>query len=299
MRFFLTRYFGAAFLAGWALCGTGHAAASGCDTGYGAINGFDPIRLHAALYAFQINSVNLHGLFIERHGTVVVECYRAGKDRSVYTLFNYTKEFDPTTRHDSRSISKSVASLLWGIAASEHKVPSLDERMIDLMPELAGLKTAERENITIGQLMNMTSGLAWNESGGYGLGNPELGLYWRSSQARYMFDRPMQDAAGQRFSYNGGGTAVLAAVLEKGVGMPLPEYARARLFAPLGITDWEWLSDIRGRPLAFAGLRMRSNDLAKIGQLVLQHGRWNGAQIVPSAWIDASLRPRVDADNGF
>ena len=299
MRFFYPRFLGAAFLAGSVLCGTVHAAVLGCDTIDGAINGFDPVRLQAALSAFQTNTANLHGLVIERHGAVVAECYRTGKDRSVYSLFNHTLEFDPTTRHDLRSISKSVTGLLWGIAESEHKVPALDARVIDLMPELAGLKGAGRQDITISHLLDMTSGLAWNESGGYGLGNPELGLYWHSSQARYLFDRPMNNPAGQRFSYNGGGTAVLAAVLEKGVGMPLPDYARARLFAPLGITDWEWLSDIRGRPLAFSGLRMRPNDLAKIGQLILQHGSWNGVQIVPSAWIDASLQPRVDADYGF
>lgn len=299
MRFFSSRFFGAAFLGGWALCGTGHAAVPGCDTVHGTINGFDPVRLHAALFAFQTNSANLHGLVIKRHGAVVAECYRAGKDRSVYSLVNHTLEFDPSTRHDSRSISKSVTSLLWGIAESENKVPPLDAHVLDLMPELVGLKMAGRQDITIGHLLNMTSGLAWNESGGYGLGNPEQGLYWRSSQARYVFDRPMKDPAGQSFSYNGGGTAVLTAMLEKGVGMSLPDYARTRLFAPLGITDWEWLTDIRGRPLGFAGLRMRPNDLAKIGQLLLQHGRWNGKPIVPSTWIDASLQPRIAAGNGF
>jgi len=299
MRFLSPRFLGAAFLGGWALCSTGHAATSGCDTVSGTTNGFDPVRLQAALFAFQTNSANLHGLVIERHGVVVAECYRAGKDRSVYSLFDHTLEFDPSTRHDLRSISKSVTSLLWGIAESENKVPPLDARVLDLMPELVGLKTAGRQDITIGHLLNMTSGLAWNESGGYGLGNPEQGLYWRSSQARYLFDRPMKDPAGQSFSYNGGSTAVLTAMLEKGVGMSLPDYARTRLFAPLGITDWEWLSDIRGRPLGFAGLRMRPKDLAKIGQLLLQHGRWNRKQIVPSTWIDASLQPRIAAGNGF
>jgi CubicO group peptidase (beta-lactamase class C family) len=121
---------------------------------------------------------------------------------------------------------------------------------------------------------DMTSGLAWDEPGNYGFGNVEFPLYWRSSEARHVLERPMAHPAGQRFSYNGGSTAILAELLAKGVGMPLPDYARSRLFAPLGITDWEWL-----------------RDLARIGQLILQGGSWNGVQIVPEAWIAASLQP--------
>jgi CubicO group peptidase (beta-lactamase class C family) len=128
---------------------------------------------------------------------------------------------------------------------------------------------------------DMTSGLAWDEPGNYGFGNAEFPLYWRSSQARHVLERPMAHPAGQRFSYNGGSTAILAELLAKGVGMPLPDYARSRLFAPLGITDWEWL-----------------RDLARIGQLILQGGSWNGVQIVPEAWIAASLQPRAEVGDG-
>lgn len=98
MRFFLPRFLYATSLVSWAFCSTGREASSGCDTVYAAINGFDPVRLHAALSAFQTYSVNLHGLVIERHRGVVAECYRAGKDRSAYSLLNHTLEaFGPRT----------------------------------------------------------------------------------------------------------------------------------------------------------------------------------------------------------
>jgi CubicO group peptidase (beta-lactamase class C family) len=287
----------AAIVAGVAPCSS-VAAASRCDSAQISARGFDPARLCAALADFEAGGDNLHGLVIERHGAVVAERYRSGTDRSVYSLFSRTVDFDAGTRHDLRSISKSVTGLLWGIAQAEHKTPPLDARVLDLFPELAGLKADGRQDITIGHLLDMTSGLAWDESGNYGLGNAEFQLYWRSSQARYVLDRPMAHPAGQRFSYNGGSTAILAELLARGVGMPLPDYARSRLFAPLGITEWEWMRDIRGRPLAFSGLRMRPRDLARIGQLILQHGRWDGVQIVPEAWVAASLQPRTEVGDG-
>jgi CubicO group peptidase (beta-lactamase class C family) len=287
----------AAIVAGVAPCSS-VAAASRCDSAQSSARGFDPARLCAALADFEAGGDNLHGLVIERHGAVVAERYRSGTDRSVYSLFSRTVDFDAGTRHDLRSISKSVTGLLWGIAQAEHKTPPLDARVLDLFPELAGLKADGRQDITIGHLLDMTSGLAWDESDNYGLGNVEFPLYWRSSQARYVFERPMAYGAGQRFSYNGGSTAILAELLARGVGMPLPDYARSRLFAPLGITEWEWMRDIRGRPLAFSGLRMRPRDLARIGQLILQHGRWDGVQIVPEAWVAASLQPRTEVGDG-
>jgi len=275
------------------------ATIAGCDTAHGAANGFDPGRLYAALSAFQSGSANLHGLVIERRGASVAECYRTGKDKPVFSMFSHAVDFDAATRHDLRSVSKSVTGLLWGIALAERKVAPPDARVLDLLPDLADLKKDGRQDITIGNLLDMTGGLAWDESGPYGVRNPEFGLYWRGAQARYVFKRPMASPAGQRFNYNGGGTAVLADLLEQGTGMALPDYARERLFTPLGITDWEWLTDFRGRPLAFAGLRMRPRDLARIGQLVLQRGRWNGTQVVPADWIDASLQPHVDTGDGL
>jgi CubicO group peptidase (beta-lactamase class C family) len=274
------------------------AATVYCDASGMAAQGFDPGRLCAVLDDFQADGAGFHGLLVMRRGAVVAERYRAGQDRSVYSLFAHTVDFGPTVRHDMRSISKSVTGLLWGIAAAQGKAPPLDTPVLDFFPALAGLRADGRGAITFAHLLSMTSGLSWNETGNYTLGNDELALYWRTSQPRYVLERPLVHPAGTRFGYNGGATAILADVLARQVGMPLPEYARQYLFAPLGIVDWEWLRDVRGRPLAFSGLRMRPRDLAKIGRLMLQHGAWNGRQVVPAAWIDACLRPRADVGDG-
>jgi CubicO group peptidase (beta-lactamase class C family) len=261
--------------------------------------GFDAARLCQVLQEFRSGGTNFHGLVIARHGTIVAQAYRSGRDKSVYSLFARTTEFDAQQRHDLRSISKSITSLLWGIAQGQGKTPPLDTPVLDLLPELQGLKTGGRQAITLRHLLSMSSGLEWNEPNIYNSVNDEFGLYWRGSQPRYVFDRAVATTPGARFNYNGGGTAVLAQILSERVGMPLPDYARRYLFDPLGITDWEWLNDFRGRPLAFAGVRLRPVDLARIGQLVLQHGQWNGKQVVPADWIAESTRPQVEIGDGM
>jgi len=255
--------------------------------------GFDPVLLCAALNKFAASETNFHSLIVERRGQLVAEVYKRGKDESLYSLVAMTTNFDEHTQHDVRSISKSVVSLLWGIAEAQGKTPPLTTPVLDLLPALAHLKNAGREKITLAHLMTMSSGLDWSEPNTYKKINDEFGLYWRT-QDNYLFDRPMAFQAGTRFNYNGGGTAVLAQILVTRTGKPLPEYAREFLFAPLGITDWEWKNDLRGRPLSFAGLRLKPRDISRIGRMLLNNGQWQGKQIVPAAWVSESMRSHID-----
>lgn len=272
--------------------------APGCDAPRIEAAGFAAPKLCALLDAPAVDAANVHAIVVLRHGAVVAERYYQGRDRSIWSPFARTVQFDAFTRHDLRSVSKSVTSLLWGIAQGEGHMPQLDTPALDLYPELADLKTAGREKVTLRQLFTMTSGLAWEEPIRYWLGNDETGLYWRSSQARYLFDRPLAPG-GTVFNYNGGATAVLADILARRTGMPFQDYAQQKLFAPLGITDWEWQKDVRMRPMAFAGLRLRPRDLATIGQLVLQQGQWQGRQVVPAQWIAESLKAHVETGDGL
>lgn len=265
-----------------------------------AAAGLDADRLCAVLRNLADGDINFHSLLVVRHGRLVAEVYRPGKDERVKDLFRTTRTFDANTLHDIRSISKSVTSLLWGIAQGQGKMPPLDTPALSLFPELADLNGQGREAITLSQMLSMSSGLAWNEWRATSLfNNDEFGLFWHTSQTHYVFARPMAAPAGTQFNYNGGNTAVLAQLLAERVGMTLPEYARKQLFEPLGVTDWEWVDDYRGRPLAFAGVRLRPRDLARLGQLVLQHGQWNGRQLVPAEWIAESTRPHIDTGMGL
>jgi CubicO group peptidase (beta-lactamase class C family) len=115
---------------------------------------------------------------------------------------------------------------------------------------------------------------------------------------RYILERPMKDAPGERWVYNGGATALLGRLIATGAGEPLLSYARVKLFEPLGIEDLEWVEGADGEPAAASGLRMRPRDLAKIGQLVLNRGTWDGVHVVSEAWLKTSHYPHAAIGKG-
>lgn len=254
--------------------------------------GLDPARLASAISGALDGRMNLHGLVVARHGRLVAEAYRAGEDKGVYSLFARTHSFGPAVRHDTRSVGKSVIGLLVGIAQSQGRLGPLTTPALDGFPEFKDLQTPDRRAITLEHLLTMSSGLDWQE-GGPGR-DDEHKLYWKWTPAYYVLSRPIAATPGTRWTYNSGGCLLLADLVERGTGTPLKAYVQANLFGPLGITDWEWVGDLHGRPMAFTGLRMRPRDMAKLGRLVLDHGRWEGRQIVPETWIAASLAPRLE-----
>jgi CubicO group peptidase (beta-lactamase class C family) len=254
--------------------------------------GFDEARLIEVLTHRMNGGANLHSIIVERHGKLIAELYRMGKDRTVNSLFAHTRDFGPAVRHDTRSVGKSVIGLLVGVAHAQGKLQGLETPVLDLYPEYPELVTPQRRAITLEHLLSMSSGLLWHE-GGEGP-DDEHKLMWKWTPAYHFLSRNVATAPGRTFNYNSGGALVLADILSRATGMPWREYARAALFEPLGITDVEWVGDFLGRPMAYTGLRLRPRDMAKLGRLVLNHGQWQGQQVVPAAWIDASLLPRLD-----
>jgi CubicO group peptidase (beta-lactamase class C family) len=264
-----------------------------------AAAGFEPAALCRALEAAARADANLHGFLVERGGRLVAELYREGPDAPINvryglgSLFPDEVAFGTDDLHDVRSVSKSVVALLYGIVAQEGALPALSSPVLAAFPELAGLRSEGREAITWEHLLTMSSGLAWHEFGRSPLTSDETRLFWKAEPLRFVFDRPLVAEPGTRFEYNSGGTTTLAELLVRTTGRPLAELAREKLFAPLGITRFEWATDVRDRPLAFTGLRLRPRDMAKLGRLVLAGGRWRGQQVVPEAWVAESLRPHL------
>ncbi|SDS14654.1 CubicO group peptidase, beta-lactamase class C family [Halopseudomonas sabulinigri] len=265
-------------------------------------HGFTAAQLQVALNTFNEPDTNLHALLIERDGELLLECYRSGKDTPItrrYGLplpFTGSSEFDADELHDQRSISKSVVSLLYGIALAEQQAPPLDRPVLKDYPSITPVWQHSEPPLTYRHLLGMTAGLDWQELGHGLFSSDETPLYWRRDLAAYVLERDRVASPGTRFTYNGGATALLAATLEQRSQQTLTALAADRLFAPLGITRFEWAEDARNRSLAFSGLRLRPRDLLKIGRLVNQRGQWHGQQLVSADWIDKITAAQITTD---
>jgi CubicO group peptidase (beta-lactamase class C family) len=243
---------------------------------------------------------NLHGLVVTRHGQVVLERYFEGADEILGRPLG-TVRFDRFVLHDIRSVSKSIVALLYGIALAERLVPPPEAALIDQFPEYEDLRAdPARRDWTIEDVLTMRLGIEWDESLPYtDPRNGEIAMEASPDRYRFILNRPILEEPGSRWSYCGGATALLGHLIARGAGVALLDYARARLFAPLGIKTVTWTPGSNGEASAAAGLRMRPRDLLKVGQLVLNRGRWSNQDGVPADWLERCFVPRAQTSRGL
>jgi len=259
--------------------------------------GLDENALSSILSRVRAGTDNIHSVLVARQGKLVAELYHPGQDRSLYSLWATRTTFTAADCHDMRSISKSVVSLLYGILLSRGEVPDIETPVVSLYPEYPELNDPARRAIRIRHLLTMSSGLEWNEPSPIhpSTEDDQIGLFLRSTAFHYVFARDILTPPGDRFVYSGGNTAILAEIMTRAKNKSLRQIARTELFEPLSITNWEWIASIRGVPIAYAGLRLSPRDLIKIGELVLNRGKWQERQIVPESWIAQSTTPHIRA----
>ncbi|WP_339950910.1 serine hydrolase [uncultured Albimonas sp.] len=237
----------------------------------------------------------LHGVLVLKDGEIFAEAYFPGQDEAWGEDLGRV-EHGPDTLHDLRSVTKSVVGLLYGVALAEGRVPPLDAPLVEAFPEYPDLaQDPARRGILIRHALTMTAGLEWDESLPYSdPRNSEIAMELAPDRLRFALDRPVAHPPGEVWTYSGGATALIGAVIARGVGMELDAYAQARLFAPLGIEDWAWTRGFDGAPSAASGLRMSARGLARLARMLLAQGRGpDGGQLVPAAWIEQSFRPRI------
>jgi len=259
--------------------------------------GLDPVALCALVPRFDAwTAADVHAVLVARHGTLVFEHYFAGADERWGQSLG-TVTFGPEVKHDLRSITKSVTSLVLGIAIGRGWVPGVEAPVLSLLPQYADLRSAATEHITLRDLLTMSAGLKWDENLPYSdYDNSETQMDLAPDPYRYVLTRPVDTPPGKVWNYSGGGAALISAVLHQATGKTEDVLAQELLFDPLGIKDVTWARyPAIGEPIAASGLAMRPRDLAKLGQLVLNHGMWDGRQVVPAAWIEASITPRIQA----
>jgi CubicO group peptidase (beta-lactamase class C family) len=228
-------------------------------------------------------------LLIARHQQLAVEEYFRG--------------WSADRVHTMQSVTKSVTSLLTGIAVDRGRL-SIDDSVISFFPGYAPIANLDdrKRSMTVRDLLMMRTGLDWSEATIAGSPLDQLngcGCDW----LRFVLDWPMREPPGTRWEYVSGGTIVLGGIVGVATGQRIDQFAAAQLFGPLGITNTYWIGgQPGGLPHSGGGLGLRPRDMLKIGQLVLDGGRWRGAQVVSDPWIresTAPLLPSVRSLGGF
>jgi CubicO group peptidase (beta-lactamase class C family) len=239
---------------------------------------------------------DLHAVVAVHHDQMVLEHYGEGADFKLNEPLGHVR-FGPDTLHDIRSVTKSVVGLLYGIALADGQVPEPHEPLLRHFGEYPDLaEDHQRARLTVEHALTMTLGLEWNENVPYtSAANSEIAMELAPDRFRYILQQPIVGEPGVRWSYCGGASALVARLIEKGTGLALEDYARARLFEPLRIERFEWSTGEDGVALAASGLRLTPRGLLSIGQAVLDGGR----DIVPQSWLTTALRAHVRIDEGF
>ena len=255
-------------------------------------------KLKAAFVAGELKG--LHNVVIIHDGDVLAESSFPGRDWRWGRPLGL-RQHGAETLHDLRSVTKSIIGLLYGIALAEGKVAKPDDSIIAQFPEYPDLAgEAQRKAIRVEHALGMRMGIRWNEDVPYvDKRNSEVAMEFAKDRYRFVLGQPMAGAPGSAWVYNGGAVAVVAGLIARGVGKSIDKYAEEKLFKPLGITRYDWIKGRDGTPSAASGLRLSARDLAKIGKLVLQNGRFNGRRVVPAAWLAQSFAPRSTTRSGL
>ncbi len=224
----------------------------------------------------------MHSLMLLRHGHVVA----AG----------WWSPYEAGTPHSLYSLSKSFTSTAVGLAVAEGKL-SVDDEVLKFFPDDAPAEPSRNlKSMRVSDLLRMSTGHEAEPS-------------FRTAQhwAKAFLAQPVPHKPGTHFLYNTAATYMLSAIVQKATGMTVLDYLQPRLFEPLGIDNPTWGTSPQGVTLGGYGLSIRTEDIARFGQLYLQKGQWHGNQLVPEAWVDAATarqtangsNPKSDWDQGY
>jgi CubicO group peptidase (beta-lactamase class C family) len=201
--------------------------------------------------------------------------------------------------HTLQSVTKSVTSALFGVALARGELQSVETPLLSFFGSYDLSRVDPRlERATLADLLTMRSGIEWHEQD-RPLDETNTTIQLEASQdwIRFTLSQPMDAEPGTKWAYNSGGSALMAEVLRAATGVHVDRYAEQHLFGPLGIRDFHWKKTPTGHPDTEGGLYLEAEDLARIGQLFLDDGVWNGTRILPAGWARESTLRHVDRVN--
>lgn len=223
---------------------------------------------------------DLRSVLVLREGKMVAERYYNGETAD--------------TLHDVRSAGKSITALLVGAAIDRGRIAKASAEVQQVWPAAKGSAIARA---TVDDVLTMRSGLAAFDEDAASPGNEDR-LDEAPDPLAFTLAVPRQQAPGQAYVYNSLTAYIAGIMVEQATGTDLEDFARKALFAPLGITRWQWGRDLGGHPKGQGNLSLRARDLATIGKMVLDMGVHDGKRVISAAWIEASLAPRVAIGGG-
>lgn len=225
----------------------------------------------------------IRALVVVRHEKLVAEAY--------------FHPYQPHIPHHLHSAAKSIIGLLTGIAIDSGTIAGVHQPVAHFFPEFNSVfhNGPHKQKLTLQHLLEMRCGLRWDEtSRPYGSSaNSAFQLFHAKDKALFFLNLPVVEAPGVHFKYNSGASFMLAETLVRASGHSLPAYAERHLFGPMGITACRWDPQVPG------SLSLTARDAARIGQLLLNRGRWKGRQIVSKSWLQETFRFRKTHVDGF
>ncbi len=221
----------------------------------------------------------LHSLLISRGDELVFEQYYNGRN--------------PSRPANMKSASKSVISALVGIAVDQGIIASVDVRVADYFPEfISASSNADKQDITIENLLTMQSGLETTSNRNYG--KWVLSDNW----VEFALNQPMVAEPGTRMLYSTGSTHLLSAILTKASGMTAKQFAQENLTAPLGYSMSYWPQDPQGIYFGGNDMEMTPRQMLEFGKLYLHDGAYGNEQVISKAWVEESHKPRARSPRG-
>jgi CubicO group peptidase (beta-lactamase class C family) len=195
--------------------------------------------------------------------------------------------------HHLASTTKGITSILVGIAIDMGRIGSADDPISRYLPAYSSLFTGKKKQLRISHMLTMTPGFEWRQFGVSDAENDGMQMWNTDDVIRYVLQKPLIAEPGEEFNYTNGVPTVTGAILKNAVRMEVTAFAEKHLFSPLGIKEYVWTRYPDGSLETDGGLALRSRDLAKIGQLMIDDGVWKGQKVVSVKWIKELTRERL------